>query len=211
MTLMPAATDYSIADLRQRLGRETGPFGTDDHGDHHLNPALRHLIIKPDLRDAAVLVPVVERDGGPSVILTQRTESLRRHSGQVAFPGGRIDPEDATPEAAALRETHEEIGIAPDRVEVFGRMPDYLTGSGYRIAPVFGLVDPRVTMVANPDEVAAIFEVPLAFLMNPDNHVRQSRTWEGQERFFWTMPHDDRYIWGVTAGIIRTIYERLYA
>lgn len=211
MSVSDTAAGFTVADLRARLSQEDGPFGTDDHGDHHLNPALRHLIVKPQLRDAAVLVPLVERDGGPNIILTQRTETLRSHSGQVAFPGGRIDPEDATPEAAALRETHEEIGIAPERVEVFGRMPDYLTGSGYRIAPIFGLVDPDARVDANPEEVAAIFEVPLAFLMNPANHVRKSRVWEGQERFFWTMPHGDRYIWGVTAGIIRTIYERLYA
>lgn len=211
MSVSDTAAGFTVADLRARLSQEDGPFGTDDHGDHHLNPALRHLIVKPQLRDAAVLVPLVERDGGPNIILTQRTETLRSHSGQVAFPGGRIDPEDATPEAAALRETHEEIGIAPERVEVFGRMPDYLTGSGYRIAPIFGLVDPDARVDANPEEVAAIFEVPLAFLMNPANHVRKSRVWEGQERFFWTMPHGNRYIWGVTAGIIRTIYERLYA
>ena len=211
MSLSETAPGFSVADLRARLAHEDGPFGTDDHGDHHLNPALRHLIVKPQLRDAAVLVPVVERAGGPSVILTQRTENLRSHSGQVAFPGGRIDPDDATPEAAALRETHEEIGIAPDQVEVFGRMPDYLTGSGYRIAPIFGLVAPDAIAIPNPDEVAAVFEVPLAFLMNPDNHVRASRVWEGRERFFWTMPHGERYIWGVTAGIIRQMYERLYS
>ena len=139
MTADPA---FSIADFRRRVAREAGPFDGDEHGDHRLNPDIGDLIVKPDLRDAAVLVPVVQRADGVKVILTQRTEKLRSHSGQVAFPGGRIDPEDASAAHAALRETHEEIGIEPREVEVIGRMPDYLTGSGYRIVPVFGVVDP---------------------------------------------------------------------
>ncbi|MCB1383836.1 MAG: CoA pyrophosphatase [Notoacmeibacter sp.] len=199
-----------MADLRGRVAREAGPFDVDEHGDHRLNPTIGDLIVKPELRAAAVLVPVVQRAEGVRVILTQRTERLRSHSGQVAFPGGRIDPEDETAAHAALRETHEEIGIAPSEVEVIGRMPDYLTGSGYRIVPVFGVVDPGFNYALNADEVDAAFEVPLAFLMSPENHKRDSRIWNGQERFFWTMPWGERYIWGVTAGIIRTIYERLY-
>lgn len=207
MTADPA---FSIADFRRRVAREAGPFDGDEHGDHRLNPDIGDLIVKPDLRDAAVLVPVVQRADGVKVILTQRTEKLRSHSGQVAFPGGRIDPEDASAAHAALRETHEEIGIEPREVEVIGRMPDYLTGSGYRIVPVFGVVDPGFNYALNADEVDAAFEVPLSFLMSAGNHKRDSRIWNGQERFFWTMPWGERYIWGVTAGIIRTIYERLY-
>src|SRR5690606_36299835 len=162
-------------------------------------------------RDAAVLVPVVDHEEGATVILTKRTEALRRHSGQVAFPGGRIDPTDNTPEEAALRETWEEIGLDADHIEIVGRIPDYVTGSGYRIAPVLSIVRPGFELALNPAEVEAAFEVPLAFLMNPANHRRDSRVWENKERFYYTMPFGERLIWGVTAGIIRTLYERLYA
>lgn len=202
---------FTADDFRRRAARQSGTWGRDDYGDHRLNPSLRDMILRDGLRDAAVLVPVVDHREGASVILTQRTETLRSHSGQVAFPGGRIDPEDATPEGAALRETHEEIGLGAERIEVVGRMPDYVTGSGYRIAPVLGIVRPGFSLTINPDEVAAAFEVPLAFLMDPANHRRESRVWQDRERFFYTMPFGERYIWGVTAGIIHTLYERLYA
>jgi 8-oxo-dGTP pyrophosphatase MutT (NUDIX family) len=197
--------------FRSRAARETGPFASDEFGDHRLNPDLRNMIVKPNLRDAAVLIPVVDHLAGASVILTQRTTNLRNHSGQIAFPGGRIEPEDASPEEAALRETGEEIGLAPDHVEIIGRLPDYVSGSGYRIAPVLSVVRPGFSLDLNPHEVDAAFEVPLSFLMDPANHRRQSRIWNEKERFFYEMPFGERYIWGVTAGIIRTLYERLYA
>ncbi|TWG97133.1 NTP pyrophosphohydrolases including oxidative damage repair enzymes [Mesorhizobium sp. J18] len=206
-----AVTDFSAADFRRRAALESGPFGGDEYGDHRMNPDLRHLIVREGLRDAAVLVPVVDHEEGATVILTKRTEALRRHSGQVAFPGGRIDPTDRTPEEAALRETWEEIGLERDRIEIVGRIPDYVTGSGYRIAPVLSIVRPGFRLALNPAEVDAAFEVPLAFLMNPANHRRESRLWQENERFYYTMPFGDRLIWGVTAGIIRTLYERLYA
>jgi len=154
---------------------------------------------------------VVDRGEEATVLLTKRTEKLRSHSGQIAFPGGRIDPEDATPEHAALREAEEEIGLDATFIEVIGRMPDYLTGSGYRIAPVLATVRPGFLLTINEDEVDDAFEVPLRFLMDPANHRRESRMWQERERFFYTMPHGERYIWGVTAGILRTLYERLYA
>lgn len=202
---------FTADDFRARAAGETGPFAGDDYGDHRLNPDMRHMIIRPTLRDAAVLIPVVDHAEGASVILTQRTTNLRSHSGQIAFPGGRIDPEDASPEDAALRETGEEIGLATDHIEVIGRLPDYVSGSGFRIAPVLAVVRPGFTLDLNPHEVDAAFEVPLAFLMDPANHRRQSRMWQDKERFFYEMPFGERYIWGVTAGIIRTLYERLYA
>ena len=136
---------------------------------------------------------------------------MRSHSGQVAFPGGRVDPADASAEDAALRETFEEIGLPAHLVEVIGRMPDYVTGSGYRIVPVLGIVQPGFELVINNAEVDAAFEVPLGFLMNAANHKRESRVWLERERFYYTMPYGDRFIWGATAGIIRTLYERLYA
>src|SRR5690606_26950980 len=163
------------------------------------------------LRDAAVLVPVVDRGDKATVILTQRTTSLRSHSGQIAFPGGRIDPTDLSPEHAALREAEEEIGLDRSLVEVVGRMPDYVTGSGYRIRPVLSVVRPDFLPVLNADEVEDIFEVPLSFLMDPANHIRESRIWKERERFYYTMPYGERFIWGITAGILHMLYERLYA
>ena len=202
---------FTAADLRNRVGGIAGPHISDEDGDHLLNPNLRDIILKSKLREAAVLVPIVDRDGDATVILTQRTEKLKSHSGQVAFPGGVIDLDDPSPEHAALREAEEEIGLSPGKVDVIGRMPDYVAGSGYRIAPVFGIVEPDFQLTLNPDEVDEVFEVPLSFLMSPENHERHSRILNERERFFWVMPHNGHNIWGVTAGIIRTIYDRLYA
>jgi len=172
---------------------------------------MRHLLVPEKLRDAAVLVPVVDHGDTATVLLTTRNSNLRSHSGQIAFPGGRIDPTDPSPEAAALREAEEEVGLDASFVDVVGRLPDYVSGSGYRIAPVLSVVRPNFLLTINRDEVDDAFEVPLSFLMDPANHRRDSRIWETRERFFYTMPFGERYIWGVTAGILRTLYERLYA
>jgi 8-oxo-dGTP pyrophosphatase MutT (NUDIX family) len=182
-----------------------------DYGDHRFNPELRHFIVRDGLRDAAVLIPVVDHKDGATVILTKRTEKLRHHSGQVAFPGGSIDPTDASAEDAALRETEEEIGLDRGFVEVIGRLPDYVSGSGYRVAPVLGVVRPGFLLTLTVDEVDDAFEVPLAFLMDEVNHGRESREWQGHMRHYYVMPYGDRHIWGLTAGIIRVLYERLYA
>lgn len=203
---------FSAADFRRRaLRQENFVPHEDEDGDHRFNPGFGAFIARTDLRQAAVLVPVVDRGAEAGVILTKRAEALRAHSGQVAFPGGRIDPEDASPEDAALREAAEEIGLAADHVEVIGRMPDYVSGSGYRISPVLAVVQPGFSLQINPQEVDAAFEVPLRFLMDPANHLRDSRVWSGKEWFYYDMPYEGRRIWGVTAGIIRTLYERLYA
>lgn len=207
----PALRQFTADDFRRRAAAEQAPHGETDYGDHSLNPDLKALFANARLRDAAVLIPVVDRGDEASVILTKRTEKLRSHSGQVAFPGGRIDPADPTPEFAALRETEEEIGLSQDFIEVVGRMPDYVSGSGFRISPVLSVVKPGFMLTINEDEVDDAFEVPLSFLMDPANHTKSSRVWQEQERFFYTMPFGERYIWGVTAGIIRTLYERLYA
>jgi 8-oxo-dGTP pyrophosphatase MutT (NUDIX family) len=202
---------FTAGDFRRRAESATHPGGGDEFGDHRLNPDLRDLIVRPGLRDAAVLIPVVDHDDGATVILTQRAEAMRNHSGQIAFPGGKIDPEDPSPEDAALREADEEIGLDGSHVDIIGRLPDYVSGSGYRIAPVLSVVRPGFSLTINPHEVDAAFEVPLAFLMDPVNHRQQSRVWNERERFFYEMPFGERYIWGVTAGIIRSLYERLYA
>jgi len=201
----------STADFRQRVAAQAQVHAGDDYGDHRFNPGHPRMKLVKALRDAAVLIPVVDHGAEATVLLTKRAEKLRSHSGQVAFPGGTIDPTDPSPEAAALRETFEEIGLDKEQVEIIGRMPDYVAGSGYRIAPVLGIVRPGFTLALNADEVDAAFEVPLGFLMDPANHARDSRMWNDLEWFFYEMPYGGQRIWGVTAGIIRTLYERLYA
>ncbi len=159
---------------------------------------------------AAVLIALVERPEGLSVILTRRADTLRQHSGQVALPGGRVDG-DETPWACALREAHEEIGLDPSLVSLAGLSTFYRTGTGYRIAPVVGFVRPGFTLKANPGEVADIFETPFGFLMDPANHEeREGRTPAGDLRRFYAVTWRDRMIWGATAGILRALYDRLY-
>lgn len=206
-----ARAAFTADDFRARASRERGPFADADYGDHIWNPDLKPLFVHDRLRDAAVLVPVVDRGDEATVLLTKRTDNLRSHSGQIAFPGGRVDPTDRSAEHAALRETEEEIGLGAEFIDIVGRLPDYVSGSGYRIAPVLSIVRPDFLLTINRDEVDDAFEVPLRFLMDPQNHRRDSRIWEDRERFFYTMPFGERNIWGVTAGILRTLYERLYA
>lgn len=210
---MQGSTDglFSAADFRRRAAAQDPDFPSDIYGDHRLNPDLKNLIIRNRLHDAAVLLPVVDHAEGATVILTERSSSLRRHSGQIALPGGRIDSTDPSPESAAMREAEEEIGLPPSRVEIVGRMPDYVTGSGYRIQPVLSVVKPGFSLALNPDEVESAFEVPLSFLMDPANHRCESRIWQERERFYYTMPYGERFIWGVTAGILHMLYERLYS
>ncbi|MAY63657.1 MAG: CoA pyrophosphatase [Rhizobiales bacterium] len=207
------ATDFRTRAARHRPEDEvTGPGPTYlAHGDHALNADMVLGIDQATLRDAAVLIPVIDEGEDARVILTQRTATLRKHSGQIAFPGGAVDPGDGSVDFAAKREAQEEIGLDPGLVEVVGHLPDYLTMTGFRITPVLAVVKPGFDLVPNPAEVDAIFEVPLGFLMDPANHRQESRVWEGRERHYFVMPYGERYIWGVTAGIIRVLYERLYS
>jgi len=207
---LKTALPFSAEDFRLRASIDRGPHENYDYGDHSFNPGRPSFAMTRELRDAAVLIRVVDHGAEASVILTKRAETLTSHSGQVAFPGGRIDATDASPEAAALREAQEEIGLDPDHIEVVGRMPDYVAGSGYRITPVLSIVRPGFQLSINEHEVDAAFEVPLRFLMDPMNHMQKSRVFEERSWVFYDMPYGDRRIWGVTAGIIRTLYERLY-
>jgi 8-oxo-dGTP pyrophosphatase MutT (NUDIX family) len=162
------------------------------------------------LAEAAVLVPVYFRSGAASVLMTRRRNDLRLHPGQISFPGGKIDPADADARAAALREAEEEIGLARALVEPLGYLDLYLTFSGFRILPVVARVKPDYALELNTQEVEDAFEVPLAFLMGPENHQKHSRDWKGVTRHYYAMPYQERYIWGVTAGILRNLYERIY-
>lgn len=179
------------------------------HSDFDLNPA--HAPTQPvSLKPAAVLVGLVERPTGLSVILTRRADTLRSHTGQVAFPGGRTDPGEL-PWHTALREAEEEIGLNPGLVSVAGLSTPYQTGTGYLVTPVIGFVEPTLTLTANPHEVAVIFETPFGFLMNPVNYEeREGKTPAGDSRRFYAMTWEDQYIWGATAGMLRALYDRLY-
>jgi 8-oxo-dGTP pyrophosphatase MutT (NUDIX family) len=162
------------------------------------------------LQPAAVLAPLVVREEGLSVLLTRRAEGLRRHSGQIAFPGGRADPGEP-PWDTALRETEEEIGLDRSFVQVMGLGDPFDTVTGYSITPVVGLVRPGFELTLQVAEVAEVFEAPFAYLMDPANHERRARDFgDGQTRRFFAIPHEERLIWGVTAGMLRMLYERLF-
>jgi 8-oxo-dGTP pyrophosphatase MutT (NUDIX family) len=160
---------------------------------------------------AAVLIPLVERDTGLTVLLTQRSETLKDHAGQISFPGGRIEPGDRDERDAALREAEEEIGLSPTAVRLIGRLDTYVTRTGFRVEPLVGLLTPPLSLRPDPHEVAEIFEVSLDFLVDPANRRRDSHIFEGSERFFWAIPHEGRYIWGATAGMLINLAEVLGA
>jgi 8-oxo-dGTP pyrophosphatase MutT (NUDIX family) len=199
---------------RARLSHEVPAALTDPDvsplkGDHSFDPSLKIIAEMRPIRPAAVLIPVVDHDE-PTVLLTLRASALSTHAGQIAFPGGRIDPGDTSPLDAALREAEEEIGLDRRHVEPLGYLDLYLSGTGFRIMPAVARVKPGFTLTVNDAEVADTFEVPLAFVMGPENHQRHSREWRGIMRTYYAMPFGERYIWGVTAGILRNLYERLY-
>jgi len=190
-----------------RLGQPRSATPSD-RGDNQLNPDFTPDASKP-LTPAAVLVPLVDRPDGLTMLLTQRTDHLEHHPGQVSFPGGHIDDVDGTPEDAALREAEEEIGLQPDRVDIVGRLDDYVTGTGFRIVPVVAFVEPPFDLDLDPFEVAEVFEVPLEFLLDARNHQHDSRIYKGKRRHFHAMPYNGYYIWGATAGMIMNLFEFL--
>jgi 8-oxo-dGTP pyrophosphatase MutT (NUDIX family) len=188
-----------------RSGQAWGP------SDFDLNPDMvaDFAVMEPP-RPAAVLIPIVARTE-LTVLLTRRTEQMSSHPGQIAFPGGRVDPGDASITAAALREADEEIGLTAAHIEPLGFIDSYRTGTGYRISPLVALVAPGFELRLNPSEVSEAFEVPLAFLMDPANHQRHTREWRGRQRSFYAMPYGERYIWGATAGMLKNLQQRLFA
>lgn len=162
------------------------------------------------LKQAAVLAPIVMRPEGWTMLLTQRTATMPTHAGQIAFPGGRVQPEDGTVVDTALRETEEEVGLSRRFIRPVGAIDSYETVTGYHVTPIVGLVEPGFTLALDPREVADAFEAPLAFLMNPLHHERHEREWQGLKRAYYVMPYQNRYIWGATAGMIKALYDRLY-
>ena len=214
-TSLPIA--FSAQDVRARaLGRLTldlppgaasEPVG---HGDHVLSPEAFPPDVGRPGRPAAVLIPVVARPDGATILLTRRSAQLRQHSGQIAFPGGKIDPLDTSPVAAALREAREEIGLDACHIDPLGYLDIYATGTGFRICPVVAIVDPPFSLQINMDEVHEVFEVPVQFLMDPENHKLHTREADGRTRHFHAMPYGDRFIWGATAGMLKNLYTKLF-
>ena len=179
-------------------------------GDHELEMDGRPYVMPALPKPAAVLVPVVMHPDEPTVLLTERASHLRDHSGQIAFPGGKIDADDPSPLDTALREAEEEIGLDRRHVRHLGYLDSYLSSSGYIVFPAVAFVSPPLDLTLNTHEVADAFEVPLAFLMDPKNHEIHAREWKGRIRQYYAIPFRERYIWGVTAGILRNLYVRLY-
>lgn len=176
-------------------------------GDHDLNPEMYEAADK--LTAAAVLVPIVARPEGATILLTKRTAHLHDHAGQISFPGGRVDPGDDGPASTALRETEEEIGLARSHINLIGQLDTYVTRTGFEIAPIVGLVTPPFELKLDDFEVAEAFEVPLGFILNPASQQRQSRMFRGALRHFYVFPYDDYYIWGATAGMLVNLTEVL--
>jgi 8-oxo-dGTP pyrophosphatase MutT (NUDIX family) len=209
---------FSIEDVRARARDRLSPTLPEaaldpsfepSRGDHALNPPGPGPETIARSIPAAILAPIVARADGATILLTLRASKMRSHSGQIAFPGGKIDSGE-TPREAAIREAHEEIGLEARVIEPIGWLDPYLTGTGYRIAPLVAILDPGFVLKINSREVEDVFETPLSFLMDPANHQRHQREWRGRLREFYAMPHGGRYIWGATAGILRNLYERLY-
>lgn len=189
--------EYTVDWLRRRFAAVSIPHSTIEFG------APARLI------PAAVLVPVVDRSPDATVLFTQRTDHLHDHPGQVSFPGGRCETEDASPIVTALREAEEEIGLSPDRVEVLGRLPEYRTSTGFVVTPVLGIVRPPFNLQLDSFEVAEVFEAPLSFLLDPANHQRHSVETAGVKRHYYAMPYSGYYIWGATAGMVVDLHRLL--
>lgn len=202
--------DPDLISFRTRFSAAFSPGKPHlETGDHMLD--LQRAPPQKVLKPAAVLIPIVQHEAGATVLLTQRNATLSAHAGQIAFPGGKVDAGDAFSPLTALREAREEIGLMSHDVQLLGSMHSYATGSGYEITPVVGVVQPPLSLSANPDEVSEIFEVPLKFLMNGENYQKLELDRNGIKRQAYAIPYKTHYIWGVTAGILKTLYESLYS
>lgn len=210
MSSLHLSDDELRARLKACLSPASVIAGARQRGDFDLNPAWRDVVpTERALRPAAVLVPIIERQAGLNVLFTRRADHLPAHAGQVSFPGGRAEESDADAVATALRETEEEVGLSRSFVMIAGALDPYETGTGFAIKPIVAFVREGFELKADVREVAEIFEVPLRFLMDPTNHERHMRVWQGRERHFYAMTFDGHYIWGATAGMLINLYERL--
>lgn len=191
---------------------EHNPAARGARSDYDLNGDARGEVDMDDpLRAAAVLIPIIEHHNGATVLLTKRTDHLAKHAGQISFPGGSVDAGDASHVAAALRETHEEIGLDETFIHVHGSLDTYRTGTGFEISPFVATVQPGFQLNIAEDEVAEVFEVPLAFFMDRSNHQRQSAVWRGRRRHYYAMPYNDYFIWGATAAMLVNLIDILEA
>lgn len=193
-----------IFDPRRPAGSARSDFDLDDDPNH-----LNGIPLDTPVRQAAVLFPIILHEQ-PTVLLTQRSNDLPSHPGQIAFPGGKVEPHDVDALATALRETEEEIGLARQHITPLGYLDNYRTGTNFNVVPVVAIIDPGFSLSLDPREVETAFEVPLDFLMNADNHQLHQREWKGRMRTYYAMPYQDHYIWGATAGMIRNLHERLH-
>ena len=203
---------FSLEEFRniflRALGQNVVQNRHDVLGDHNLNPGMPI----PELsKPAAVLVPVVGREREPTILLTKRSEYLNHHAGQVSFPGGRYEDSDANMIHTALRETEEEIGLSRDAVEVIGELPTYETRTGFSVKPIVGLIKPPLELNVDSKEVAAVFEIPMSFVLDRRNHEKHSREWQNKMRHFYVFPHPKYYIWGATAGMLVNLAELILA
>jgi 8-oxo-dGTP pyrophosphatase MutT (NUDIX family) len=210
---------FTTADLRRRAsgvlapvesridaGRETPP----GRSDFELNPELEVLADAKRKQPAAVLIPIIEGEQHASILFTQRTEEMPTHAGQISFPGGKMDAGDANVVETALREAREEIGLEVEFIDTIGFLEDYVTSTGYRISPLVAVIRQGYSITPDRSEVADVFDVPLSFLMNAQNHEMHTREWRGAQRKFYAMSYRNRFIWGATAGMLRNLYDWLY-
>jgi 8-oxo-dGTP pyrophosphatase MutT (NUDIX family) len=211
--------EFTTADLRQRAqgvlaSLESRVSGGGDvpagRSDFELNPEMAVLTKDEHKQPAAVLIPVIEEGFQASILFTQRTDEMPTHPGQISFPGGKMDAVDSNLVDTALREAHEEIGLEGRFIDTIGFLDDYVTSTGYRISPLVAVIRPGYTITPDNSEVADVFDVPLSFLMEPQNHEMHSREWRGTQRKYYAMPYENRFIWGATAGMLRNLYEWLY-
>lgn len=201
-------SDALVEHLRQKLDPVDAPVRDPVRGDGDLNGVRRSGAAV--LRPAAVLAPLILHDGPPRLLLTERAAHLAKHAGQISFPGGGVDPGGETPAEAAVRELYEEVGIAAEHVELLGSFDGYETVTGFLVTPFVGVIHPGYRLCPDPGEVADVFEAPFDFLMDPANHERHSREWQGITRHYYAMPWQGRYIWGATAGMLKSLHDRLY-
>ncbi|MEE8371361.1 MAG: CoA pyrophosphatase [Sphingomonadales bacterium] len=194
---------------REALAPGAAPPARFIAGDRALQPGGEKFAGQSGFRKASVLIPIIDRREEPTILLTKRTPHLADHAGQISFPGGSREASDRDAVATALRETEEEVGIEARFIDIIGRLGSYHTSTGFRIAPIVGVLSPELELNIDSHEVAEVFEVPLRFILDPSNYRMESRIWRGEERFFYAVPFEDHYIWGATAAMLVNLYHAL--